>query len=136
MEQTEQEPKQPNHYIRPFMAQHYRNVCRCVIDAYHTLKSIVPGAGAINYETVLSGQSSAMYGDHELSMSGINFVADVENLCKTSLTPIQLSYFKSMILDTYPDYDRQSILFRTLTAKMGKVFKENKLYPVGKYSNR
>lgn len=107
-----------------------RKVCKLVLDAYHNHKNSIANSQAINYEEVLTGGSKAIYGDHEKGVSGINLVVDVELVAKKELSPVSFECFKRMMLDQYPDYTHQSILFMALQARMGRAFRKYGVYPL------
>lgn len=114
-----------------------RQLCRSafvfVMETYYDAREAIGSAGAIDYSQ-MQGGSGPQYSDHEKGVMVTNYVQDVVNVARHSLTPAEFALFKATYLDQVdPLNEVHSVQLLQLQTTLGSLFRKHNLYPVQKY---
>lgn len=111
----------------------YRTIFRSIIEIYHEVKATIGQPGAIDYErSDLGKKPYATSHDNAAATVCWDFLADVE-LSTNLLDGAGHKYIWDNCLDKEPNWDVQSQDFLHWQEKLGKLFLQRRMYPVGEY---
>jgi hypothetical protein len=120
---------------RRLARRHERTACIYTLEAYNSSRSVAGQPQAIDYSQRNPGSQSAQYRDDSMKYYQIvDFITDVHKAVKDTLTPAEYKWFVANLQDQDEiDLTHQPDPFLDLQEKLGKVFLERGLYPLGGY---